>query len=74
MSVDFRVNYTDEEDISSLAKRIEISNINGQLKGVFSSSYDIVSEIRTRYSLSYNQKKDKIYRYLNGVKTILVDT
>ena len=79
MTVDFRVNYKVEEDISTLPKKIQKSNVNGQLVGIFSEQTDLISQIRTKYSLSYTtgtdqQDKDKIYRFLSGVRTILVDT
>lgn len=74
MTVDFRINYPIEEDISLLPKKKEYVNTNGQLVGTFDSSQDLIVQIKYKYFYSYDEQSQKINKYVQGVKTVLVDT
>lgn len=74
MLVDFRLINVMEEDLSNLPKNIRIHNVNGQLIGTYTQQTELISRINYKYKYKYQSGKDRIERYVSGVKTILIDT
>ena len=74
MSVDYIINLHIEQDTSKVPKFIRTDNSNGQIIGTFSSSDQLISRVNYKYKYSFTDDSDKIEKYVNGVKTVLVDT
>ena len=76
MLVDFRLIEVKAEDLSTLPKNIRINTVNGQLIGKYSENTELISDIYYKYRYEYTDvdTKERIVRFVNGVKTILIDT
>ena len=56
------------------ASKYGLYNTNGQLLGTFSYLDELINRINYQYRYSFTDDNDKIQKFVNGVKTILVDT
>ena len=74
MLVDFRIVNSIEEDLNKVPRNIRSYNANGQLIGTYNQQINIISKIKYKYKHSYQEGKYKVKRFVNNIKTVLVDT
>lgn len=75
MTIDYIINLRIEDDISKVPKFIRTENVNAQLMGTFSSINELITRIKYQYRYTFkNENEDTVKRYVNGIKSILVDT
>ena len=75
MTIDYIINLRIEDDISKVPKFIRTENVNAQLMGTFSSINELITRIKYQYRYTFkNENDDTVKRYVNGIKSVLVDT
>lgn len=75
--IDYHIEYSSIEDVNNNPSKKRVDRVNGCLEGMY-QNLDVIKLLTTKYRFSNknnrSQSETRVEKFLQGVKTILIDT